>query len=175
GDSAPRGRPPTRGEELPAEEACGARVPWAVAPAAVVLVLGLDDEVDGLLGGCPQRLVPGDAVGLAQDHGADGVAVHVGVAAAAGPEVAVFLLVLDEPVDAHLHILGVFAALVVDAAGAEEREQGQAGGRRVAVHVLVVGAPRALTGGPVVQTPVAVGRLVARDPREAASDGLLGV
>src|SRR5262249_59074009 len=134
------------GEERPAEDAGAPRLAGAVAPAAVVLVLGLDDEVEGLLGVGPQRLVPGDAVGLAQGHGADGVAVHVGLAVAASEEVAVLLLVLDEPVEARLHVLGIFAGLVVDAAGAEEREQGQGGARRVTVHVLVGGAARALAG-----------------------------
>ena len=71
-------------------------------------MLRLHDEVDGLAGRLAQLGVLRHAVGLAQGDGRDAVAVEPRVLRAAGEQVAVGLLVLDQPVDSLAdHVRGV--------------------------------------------------------------------
>ena len=78
--------------------------------------------------------VAGEAEAFADRHRGDRMAVHVGHAGRADEQVAVGLLVLDQPLEPAADRLLVLALDRVDIAGAQERQQRQPGRRRVRVH-----------------------------------------
>ena len=116
-----------------------------------------------------------EPVGLAECHGGDRVAVEVGDRRAADEQVAVRLLVLDEPVEP-LADVGLVAALL--RCGCARPPAGAGGpGRspRCPTPGRLRGAAAALALVLEVQAPAAVGPLVPDDPVEPVLDGLLGM
>ena len=106
-----------------------------VVPPAALVVLRLDDQVDGLLGDLLHLLVAGHAVDLREGERGHAVAVHV--AAAGADEVAVVAGAGEQVADALGDDLAV-VALVGDVAVGHEREQREAGDRGVAPRAVRV-------------------------------------
>src|SRR5262249_60359112 len=90
------------GDALAADDGGVAGLAGLVAPAAALGILGLDDEVQRLLGRVLQRWVGGQPIGLTDGDGGQAVLVHAGAA-----EAAVLGLVADEPIEGALDGLDV--------------------------------------------------------------------
>ena len=88
-----------QGEDLPAEDRGIAGLAGRIAPAAADGVLGVDDELDRALGRLLKLGVAREAEAFADGHRGDRVAVQVGHAGRADEQVAVGLLMLDQPLE----------------------------------------------------------------------------
>ena len=107
-----------------------------LVPPAAVRILGRDDEVDGFLGRLPQGLVAGHQEGFPQNDRALAVGVHPGVAGRIGPQVAVRLLVADQPAQAAAQRSPCAAPTSVFGRP-QVGQQSQRRGGRVAAHAAV--------------------------------------
>lgn len=135
-------------------------------------MLGLHDEVDGPLGRLLQPRLPRHAERLAEGDRGDAVAVHHGLVGRPHRQVAVGLLVRDQPSQAAGDVVLVTAG-ERSVAVTEQRQERQARGPRVGGVAAL--ARELLAAGPVgegLQLPAAVLVLHDRQPMEAAANRL---
>ncbi len=172
GDAEPGHLAALQGHEHPAGHGHVARRAGIVSPAAALQVLGIDDEIQPPLGRRLQRLVVRHAVGLAQGDRGNRLAVHRPVAqvVAVGNQHAPAQQVIQAAADRVLVL-----ALSVRIAGAQERQQCQAGGRRRAGLGAGVRTVVQTGVGRVIEVPASVGPLMGQKPSQAALDRLLAL
>ena len=152
------------GEDLPAGDAgVGEEVAGIVAPAAGI-VLGVEDELRGAVGGILHDAASGHGGGFGEGQRRNALIVHVAIAAG----VAVGFLMGEEVGEGAADVVLVGAGLVGGVAGGEIAEDGEAG------EGVVVGIGGSLAGFVEDFGPVAVGLLGAGEVDQGAGDGGFG-
>lgn len=134
-------------------------------------MLAARDPIEGALGRVAQCGVFRQAIGLAQRHRRDGVAVHHLVAGVGQVEQAVGLLLLDQPCQAAVDRPLVAALLDMRVPGAQQWQEGQARRGGVRVHSPTRRAGRLGANFVGCQAPAPIGTLVSLQPVETAFDG----
>src|SRR5262249_27909650 len=147
-------------KHLPPEDRRVSELARRVAPAASDRVLCIDDELNGALGWTQESGVARESVALADGHGRDRMAIQVRHPRRPHEQVAVGLLMSNQPIQS-LPDCDLMAALDgVGVAGPQQRQQSQTGRRGVGLDRTLERTGRVLTLLLKVHTPRPVVALV---------------